>query len=112
MKTAGNATVFGLDHNHAVIDKRTGSIVLNGGQDAILDQITGKHYITKIRDTKKDYVIDIYVPKGKNNHTTTNKHTERVNRYLDEVDKTQRKGVEFEPNLEKYYKVAPFLRHP
>ena len=40
MKTAGNATGFGLDQHHAVIDKRTGDIVLNGGQDAILDQKT------------------------------------------------------------------------
>ena len=71
-----------------------------------------QHFITKIRDTKKDYVIDIYVPKNKSKQVPITKHAERVNRYLDEIDKTQRKRVKYEPNLERFYDVAPFLRHP
>ena len=63
MKAAGNATVFGLDENHAIINQKTGKLVCEGGTDLILDQRSGRYQITKIRDTGKDYVTDIYVEK-------------------------------------------------
>jgi len=98
-KAANNATIFGLDEDHAVINRKTGKVVMLGGQDAVLDQKSGRYSITKIIDTGKDFVIDLYVQKQ-----------------TDSMDKTLPKGAKFEDAgdelMSKIHKVAPFLRHP
>jgi len=67
IKEVGNATLFGLDSKHAVINKETGKIVCDGGRDVILDQVTGEYMITEIKDKNKEYTIDLWIKKPKDN---------------------------------------------
>ena len=61
IKAAGNATIFGLDGNHAIVNKNTGKIVCHGGEDCILDLKSGYYRKTGIKDNGKDYLIEMYV---------------------------------------------------
>ena len=61
IKEPTNMILFGMDRNHAVIDKRTGRIGYEGGKDAI---VSNHNYSkTEIMDNGKDYTIDIWMKK-------------------------------------------------
>ena len=102
IKAAGNATLFGPDSNHAVINKNKGRIICEGGKDVVLDQVTRKYQQTNINDTDKEYTIDMWVQ---------NKQWKPKVEYVDpELDKTKKKFC-----LGDYIlvdKKATFRRHP
>ena len=56
-----NMVLFGVDRDHAVINKKTGQIVYEGGKDAVVS--TTNYQRTNIIDNGRDYTIDIWMRK-------------------------------------------------
>ena len=54
---------FRADRDHAILDKRTGKIIYEGGEDIVLNKRSKA--VTKIIDNGKDYVINIWLKKPK-----------------------------------------------
>ena len=63
MKQGGSMVIFGLDENLKIVDCNSGKTLCRGGDNVIVDKITGK--LTKIKDTGKDYVLNMWVKKPK-----------------------------------------------
>ena len=61
--------LFGIDRDHAVIDKRTGQIVYEGGKDAIVSNHS--YPKTEIMDNGRDYTIDIWMRKPESKWNST-----------------------------------------
>ena len=67
LKKGGSITAFGLDDEHAIINRRTGKVIHTGSDDVIIDKSTGMK--TKIRDTGKEYQISTWVRKPDNSQS-------------------------------------------
>ena len=61
--------LFGMDRDHAVIDKRTGKIVYEGGKDAIVSNYN--YSKTEIMDNGRDYTIDIWMKRPESKWSNT-----------------------------------------
>jgi hypothetical protein len=61
MKTAKNMVLFGVDDEHAVINKRTGEIISNDGKDVVVNKESLAK--TDIVDTGKDYISNFWMKK-------------------------------------------------
>ena len=57
MKAASNIVAWGLDKNHVIMDKRTGKVIYEGGEDVVISKRSKA--VTKIIDNGKDYVINM-----------------------------------------------------
>ena len=62
MKEAGNIVAFGLSENLAIVDMNDGKVVCHGGEDIVVNKQSG--IATSIRDTGKDYMLDVWVPRS------------------------------------------------
>ena len=83
-----------------MINKNTGHIVCDGGQDVILDQITGKYRKTRIKDTNREYVIDMWSRKPRDNNVA------------EDLDITRRKGEHFEANAKWTFEQGVWKKKP
>jgi hypothetical protein len=61
MKSAQNMVLFGVDEEHAVINKKTSKIVYNGGKDVVVNKVSNAK--TEIVDTGKDYILNFLIKK-------------------------------------------------
>ena len=61
IKAAKNMILWGVDEEHAVINKKTGKLNYNGGGDAVIKKVS--HAVTKIIDTGKDYIMNMWLKK-------------------------------------------------
>jgi len=64
-KKADNIVAFGLGETHAIIDMRTGEIMGKGLDDLVLNKGTGLE--TAIRDTGREYMLDLWVKNPESN---------------------------------------------
>ena len=61
MKAASNIVAWGLDKDHAIVDKKTGKIIYEGGEDVVINKRSKA--VAKIVDTGKGYVINMWLKK-------------------------------------------------
>ena len=65
MAGANNIVSFGLDEDHAIINIRTGKTLAKGGKNIIVNKGSGSR--TDIIDNGRDYIMNIWMKKPKNN---------------------------------------------
>ena len=66
MKAASNIVAWGLDKDHVIVDKRTGKMIYEGGEDVVINKRSKA--VTKIIDNGKDYVINMWLKKPEGEH--------------------------------------------
>ena len=60
MKAASNVA-WGLDKDHVIMDRRTGKVLYEGGEDVVISKRSKA--VTRIIDNGKDYVINMWLKK-------------------------------------------------
>ena len=72
--------LFGIDSDHAIVNKKTGKIVYHGGQDAV---VSNHNYSkTDIIDTGKDYIMNMWIKKPDKTNWTNEGHGRWTNNRL------------------------------